>query len=274
MIEDLLEPLVAERFRNEERYREGHVRIINALPGRRILGVHVPEMKALAKELARRDDALEMIAGFEREAAAEKTACAGGTGCRGRLCYEETVVWGLMINYVKLPLDDRLELVRRFVPYIDNWAVCDLFDGAAKWMAREKRLNAGVLWDMLCGYFGSDKEFEVRFAVVMSMSYFLDEEWLPLVFGRLDSLDFGRISSEYVSARQMKAMSGKGKGTVLGEPPYYVRMAVAWLLATALAKFPDRTRAYMKVSVLPDDVRKLYARKARESFRTRAVSPF
>ena len=61
-------------------------------------------------------------------------------------------------------------------------------------------------------------------------------------------------------------------GVVQGASPYYVRMGVAWLLATALAKFPDATRAYVHSSSLPDDVIKLYVRKARESFRTRCVS--
>lgn len=279
MIEEMLRPLVPERFISDSKYREGHVRIINALPGRRILGLHVPEMKSLAKDLACREDALEMIAGFEREAVAERNE--GGTGCRSRLSYEETVVWGLMINYVKVPLDRRLELVRRYVPYMDNWAVCDLFDSAAKWVKRERKNNSVVLWDLLCGYFASEREFEVRFAVVMAMSYFIDEEWLPEIFRQFDRLDFGTIRSDYISSRLAEALASKGKelkesakGVAIGEPPYYVRMAVAWCLATALAKFPDMTRAYMKISALPDDVRKLYARKARESFRTRDVSPF
>ena len=64
------------------------------------------------------------------------------------------------------------------------------------------------------------------------------------------------------------------QGTTLGESPYYVRMAVAWLLATALAKIPEQTRAYVNASELPADVKRLYVRKARESFRTRTVSPF
>jgi hypothetical protein len=48
-------------------------------------------------------------------------------------------------------------------------------------------------------------------------------------------------------------------------------MGVAWLLATALAKFPDQTRAFVRSSNLPEDVVKLYIRKARESFLTRTV---
>ncbi|MBR4923474.1 MAG: hypothetical protein IKY99_07675, partial [Bacteroidaceae bacterium] len=61
MIEERLIPLVCERFRNEEKYRLGHIRIINALPERKILGLHLPEMKQVAKELSRQTDALAML---------------------------------------------------------------------------------------------------------------------------------------------------------------------------------------------------------------------
>ena len=61
------------------------------------------------------------------------------------------------------------------------------------------------------------------------------------------------------------------QGSVQGAEPYYVRMGVAWLLAPALAQFPDATRAFVRSSNLPADVIKLYIRKAYESFRTRTV---
>ena len=60
MIENLLEPLVAERFRTDGKYRTGHIRVINPLPGRRVLGVHIPEMRKLARTLAAREDAPEL----------------------------------------------------------------------------------------------------------------------------------------------------------------------------------------------------------------------
>ena len=52
MIEHLLQPLVPERVRNDARYRDGHLRVVNALPARRVLGLHTPEMKQLAKQLS------------------------------------------------------------------------------------------------------------------------------------------------------------------------------------------------------------------------------
>jgi hypothetical protein len=48
-------------------------------------------------------------------------------------------------------------------------------------------------------------------------------------------------------------------------------MSVAWLLATALAKYPEQTREFVRKQTLPEDVIKLYVRKARESFRTRQM---
>ena len=157
-------------------------------------------------------------------------------------------------------------MLARYVPVLDNWAVCDSYCAHAKWMARADK---AVLWEFLQPWFGSKHEFEVRFAVVVTMCYFLNEDWLERIFHRINGLDFGCIKSKY------KSVKGKPKvaqqGSVQGAEPYYVRMGVAWLLAPALAKFPEATRVFVRSSNLPEDVVKLYVRKARESFRTRMV---
>lgn len=246
MITDILIPLICPRFLSDERYRNGHIRIINALPERRILGLHVPEMKKTAKLLAAREDAANLLREFEK---AFRTN-------RFSLYYEETVVWGLTINAMKCNNKERLHFIRSYLPVIDNWGVCDTFCCNTKWASK---MPHDELWSFLSPYFDSHSEFEVRFAVVMSMCHLLNPEWLPRVFARLESIKFDSIQSEY---------------TALKNPPYYVRMAVAWLLATSLAKFPEATRKFVRSSSLPDDVKRLYVRKARESFRTRNTAPF
>ena len=267
MINHFLRLLVCERFLNDARYREGHLRVVNALPERRVLGLHSPEIKQVAKQLSRKGGEVVMPDGTHR-------ICANGSEVIRAfeavpsecLCYEETVIWGYLINLEKCSLDDRLAMLGRYVPVLDNWAVCDSYCAHAKWMVRADK---SVLWAFLERWFDSEREFEVRFAVVVAMCYFLNEGWLDKVFERINRLDFGRIKSKY------KTVKGKPKvaqqGTVQGAEPYYVRMGVAWLLATALAKFPDATRAFAHSSNLPADVVKLYIRKARESFRTRTV---
>ena len=245
MIEERLTPLISGRFLHEEKYRQGHIRIINALPGRRILGLHLPEMKQVAKELARQTDVLKVLHAFEQEHQANRFG----------LTYEETLVWGLTINALKCTPDERLDLLRKYIPVLDNWAVCDSFCCNAKWALK---MPANELWTFLLPYFQSKKEFEVRFAIVMAMCYLLKEEWISNVFHQLEALDLSTIRSEYTSLPS----------------PYYVRMGMAWLLATTLAKFPNQTRNFVNTSSLTEDVKRLYVRKARESFRTKNVSAF
>ena len=245
MIEDRLTPLICPRFLNEAKYREGHIRIVNTLPGRRILGLHTPEMKQTAKELARQADVLDVIHGFEEEHRQDRFS----------LAYEETVIWGLTVNALKCTWEERKALLKAYIPVLDNWAVCDSFCCNAKWALK---LPPQTLWDFLLPYYNSKQEFEVRFAIVMSMCYLLNEEWLPTVFHQLEAIPLAEVISEYAYPN----------------PPYYVRMGMAWLLATALAKHPDATRMFMNRTSLPEDVKRLYVRKARESFRTRDVSPY
>ena len=123
MIEHKLTSLICERFLREEKYRQGHIRIINALPGRRILGLHLPEMKQVAKELARQADVLDVLHAFEQEHQTDRFG----------LTYEETLVWGLTINALKCTSDERLNLLKKYIPVLDNWAVCDSFCCNAKW---------------------------------------------------------------------------------------------------------------------------------------------
>ena len=267
MISYLLQPLVCERFLTDARYREGHLRVVNALPERRVLGLHSPEMKQVAKLLSREGGEIVMLDGSTRKCTnGAEVIRAFEVVSSESLCYEETVIWGFLINLEKCSLDERLAMLGRYVPVLDNWAVCDSYCAHAKWMARADK---EALWAFLERWFDSEREFEVRFAVVVAMCYLLNEEWLDKVFERINGLDFGRIKSKY------KTVKGKPKvaqqGTVQGAEPYYVRMGVAWLLATALAKFPDQTRAFVRSSNLPEDVVKLYIRKARESLCTRNI---
>ena len=267
MIDHLLQPLVCERFMTDARYREGHLRVVNALPERRVMGLHSPEIKAVAKQLSREGGEVVMPDGTHQNCAnGAKVIRAFEAVPSEYLCYEETVIWGYLINLENCSLDERLAMLGRYVPVLDNWAVCDSYCAHAKWMLRADK---AALWAFLQPWFNSEREFEVRFAVVVSMCYFLNEEWLDKVYERINSLYFGRIKSKY------KTVKGKPKvaqqGTVQGAEPYYVRMGVAWLLATALAKFPDQTRDFVRSSNLPKDIVNLYIRKARESFRTRTV---
>ena len=257
MIENILKQHIPERFVNDERYRRGHIRIINPLPGTSVLGLHIPDMRKEASQLAASDDAVGLIGQFE--AAPERS-----------LHYEEYMVWGMMLNRIKLPLEERLERVRAFVPHIDNWAVCDCVCADARWARPGDSLTKAFILELLA----SDREFEVRFGLILYMSQMMEESSLQEIFKIMERLDLEHIHSDYRQGKVSKDSEDLCPGLVAGRPPYYVRMAMAWLMATALAKYPDLTRSLISRTSLPEDVLRLYVRKARESFRTRDISPF
>ena len=94
MIDHLLQPLVCERFLTDARYREGHLRVVNALSERRVMGLHSPEINQVAKQLSCEGGEVVMSDGTHR-------ICAGGAEVirafevvpSESLCYEETVIW-------------------------------------------------------------------------------------------------------------------------------------------------------------------------------------
>ena len=192
-------------------------------------------MKAFAKEAAARPDWREDLDFLSSSAAISP------------LSHDERIIWGLTIDYVKCGVDERLALVDKFIPYVDNWAICDTFCSNASW-AKAKKDRAAV-WDYIQKKLRSKEEFTRRVGIILMLSSFLDEEYLRRCFSSIESM-------------QLKE----------GEP-YYVRMGVAWLLATALAKFPEETRTFVSSSSLPADIKSLYIRKARESRRTHNVAP-
>lgn len=242
MIEEMLLPLVPNKFVTNEKFRVWHLNVLNVLPSMRVMGLRVGDMRRVAKELAKKEEGLEYISRFAQTFKQNRSA----------LCYEEVMVWGMMINAVKCTDEERIQLLEDFVPAIDNWAVCDTYCSDAKWM---KKLPKDKLWRLLEPYFDSVREFDVRFAVVIAMWYLLEEKDLEKIFANLEQINFSAIQSEY----NMPLSA------------YYAKMSVAWLLATALAKHPEQTREFVRKNTLPEDIIRLYVRKARESFRTKDV---
>ena len=173
MIEKILEQYIPERFVSDARYRRGHIRVINPLPGTRVLGLHIPDMRKAAAELtSSADRAAELIRQFE--AAPERS-----------LYYEEYMVWGMMLNRMKMPLEERLDRLRAFVPHIDNWAVCDHVCAGAKW----SRPGDRPTWAFILEHLASHMEFEVRYGLILYMSRMMEESTLPEIFRLMEGLD-------------------------------------------------------------------------------------
>lgn len=149
---------------SEPEYREFHSSLV---PGENnILGVRLPKLRGLAKELARQDWKEWFLAGVDTS-------------------YEETMLRGLTLAYAKMkePIE-KLGFIRIFVKDIRNWAVCDSFCNTLKDADKYQELY----WEFLEPYFTSDKEYEARFAAVMLLSHFAKQTYLKDGIKRLESI--------------------------------------------------------------------------------------
>ena len=129
----------------DHKYREFSAGLI---PGAdNIIGVRLPALRGMAKEIAKGD-----WRQYLAHAPAEY--------------HEEIMLKGFVIGYVKTETEERLKYIAEFIPLIDNWGVCDSVCSGIRVTAE----STERIWDFINGYIDSEKEFEVRFAVIMLLS--------------------------------------------------------------------------------------------------------
>lgn len=168
----------------------------------KILGIRVPKLRALAKEIVKSDWCSYLERGYEEY-------------------YEEVLLKGMVIGYVKMDVQERLQYIQWFVPKIDNWAVCDSFCSGLKFTKKHHE----EVWHLIMPYFQSDQEYEVRFAVVIILNYFIEEQYIERILRLFNDI--------------------KHQG-------YYVKMAIAWALSYCYIKFPDETLKFLNNNELDD----------------------
>lgn len=158
----------------------------------------------------------------------------------GEDTFEEIMLQGIVIGYSKCEIEEKIGMAEKFIPKIQDWSVNDVFCSSFK--CAEK--NRGQVFDFLMHYVTSKQEFEQRVVAVMLMDYFLTEEYIDRVFQVLNEL--------------------KHEG-------YYTKMGIAWAVATAYAKFPQKTYIYLtELNTLDDFTYNKAIQKMIESYR---VSP-
>ena len=140
----------------------------------------------------------------------------------------------MMIVNAEKDYDTCLERVKVFLPYINNWATCDM--PLPKCYAKHKK----ELLKEIPQWLASGKTYIVRYGMGVLMNLYLDEDFQPEYL-------------EWVTAVKSEE--------------YYVNMMIAWYLATALAKQWDLTIPYLEEKRLPEWVHKKTIQKAIESYR-------
>lgn len=147
--------------------------------------------------------------------------------------YEEDMLHGMLISLVK-DYDRCLDLTDRFLPYVDNWAVCDTL--SPKVFAKHK----AQLLENILRWSSSSHTYTCRFWLRMLMTHFLDDSF---------SADFLEIPAAIRSEE------------------YYVKMMVAWFFATALDKQWEATLPYLENRQLDPWTHRKTIQKAIESYR-------
>ena len=169
------------------------------------LGVRVPLLRSYAKELSKQYDLEYLMTNIEEE------------------YYEELMLKGFLIgSYKNLTCLEFQKYIQYFVPKIFDWGICDTFCASLK-LAKKYPEET---WKLLKKYLKSKKEFEVRFALVMILDYFIDEAHLDEIYQIINRVNLEK---------------------------YYVKMANAWLISYCVIKFYDRTLAYFKSDCQVDD---------------------
>ncbi len=199
-------------------YGDFHSKLMPNIAREKIIGIRVPVLRRFVKELseAEKKDFLQQLP---------------------HNYYEENNLHGLIIMESR-DYGSCIGELERFLPYIDNWATCD--------MLRPKILRKHLpeLLEKIYKWLASEDTYTVRLAIGFLMSFYLDD---------------GAYQREYLA-----------KVAEVSSKEYYVRMMVAWYFATALAKQYQDALPYMQKGRLEEWTRRKAIQKALES---RRVSP-
>lgn len=201
----------------DKKYKEFQLKLCPGVDN--ILGVRVPILRKYAKDLLKEYTLDEILYNLSDK------------------YYESIMLQGMVIGQdKKKSFDEKLKYIEKFIPKIDNWAVCDTFCAGLKITEKNKE----KMWNFLKNYLKSSKEFEIRFAVVMILDYYIEDKYIDDVLNILD-----------------KIRSDK----------YYVQMAVAWALSICMVKFYNKTLEYMQTSNIDKFTFNKTIQKSIESYR-------
>lgn len=196
-------------------YRDFSAKLMPNVEKDRVIGVRTPALRAFAKRMFKEGNYQEFLNDLPHT------------------YYEENNLHGFLIEQIK-DFDSCLKELDKFLPFVDNWATCDLMRPKAI------KTNLPELLEKINVWIKSEKTYIVRFAIEMLMCYYLDSEF----------------KKEYLE-----------KVSYVKSDEYYVNMMISWYFATALAKHYDETVIYLENNRLPEWVHNKTIQKAIESYR-------
>ena len=175
-------------------YRDFHARLVPTVEKEKIIGIRIPILRKFAKEFVKTERSEMFLKVLPHQ------------------YYEENNLHGLLIEQIR-DYDKCLKELERFLPYIDNWATCDLL--ALHMMKKHRDIFIREIYRWM----ESDQPYIIRFGISMLMRHYLDEGFKP----------------EYPE-----------KVAAIRSEEYYVNMMRAWYFATALAKQYEKILPFLE----------------------------
>lgn len=208
---------------SDQKYADFQAKLIPGIGREKIIGIRVPVLRKFAKDWKNESEKNHAVKA-EIESFLESLP---------HDFYEENLLHGFLLGQMK-DYEECMRMVEIFLPYVDNWAVCDTMGPKSFKKHRQNLLEKIKIW---CK---SQNVYTVRFGLGMLMSHFLDEDF----------------SEEYLEL----ACSVRSQ-------EYYVNMMQAWYFATALAKQWDSAVSFLEDKRLEKWVHNKTIQKAIESYR-------
>ncbi len=196
-------------------YKEFHSKLIPTIDKNTIIGIRIPLLRSYAMKIKYTKEADKFL------------------NTLPHMYYDENVLHALLLSELT-DYETFIKSIQAFLPYIDNWAVCDVLK--PKSIKKHKQ----IFIDEIKSWISSKDTYTIRFGVVMLMTYYLDEDY------QKDYLNY---------PLQVKSNE------------YYVNMAISWFYATALAKHYDEVVKILKDKKLSVWVHNKTIQKAIESYR-------
>lgn len=197
------------------KYKEFQCKLMPTVAPERVIGVRTPELRKLAKELFKEPETAEFLNMLPHQ------------------YYDENNLHGFLVEQIK-DYNTVVAAIDAFLPYVDNWATCDLMSPKVFKKHRPELLKEIQRW------MAFERTYTIRFGIGMLMAHFLDEDFAP------DHLVWvAGVHSE----------------------EYYVNMMIAWYFATALAKQWDAVIPFIEQHRLDKWVHNKAIQKAVESYR-------
>ena len=199
----------------DENYAGFQRKLVPNVSPESIIGIRVPALRKLSKEFIKEDESGDFLKILPHS------------------YYDENMLHALLICEIK-DYSECVKALDKFLPYVDNWAVCDILSPKVFKNNRDSLIMDIKRWAE------DEHEYTIRFGIGMLMSYFLDEDF----------------KEEY-----LEIPAG------LHSEKYYVNMMIAWFFATALAKKWDESFNYIKENRLDKWIHNKTIQKAVESYR-------